>query len=66
MQHISYAAEQSATQQGFVGQVKDAATDATLLRTAIAYPTAHEAITAARNLWAVRAVRIRNAARVSA
>ena len=66
MQPISYAAEQSATTQGFVGQVKDAATDAVLLRTAITYPTVHEAITAARNLWAVRSVRIRNAARASA
>jgi len=64
-QPICYAAEQSATVSGFVGLVKDARTDAVLLRTSLVWPTAHEAITAARNLWATRAMRIRNAMEVA-
>lgn len=62
---VYYTAETSATARGFVGLVKDARTDAVLLRTSLVWPTAHEAITTARNLWATRAMRIRNAMEVA-
>jgi hypothetical protein len=64
-QKLYYAAEPSATTRGFIGQVKDAVTDQVLLRTSLAFPTIHEAITAARNLWATRAMRIRQAQEVA-
>ena len=66
MQELFYTAEESATVAGWIGQVKDAATDAVLARTHHAFPTVHEAITAARNLWSTRAMRIRQAQGVQA